>query len=239
MPTPIQSSSVTAKLRSFFRLRGRQIFTLDETVVPTAQVEDLTAAPYRANHQVRFKMGTRIAVDSVPTRGHFIIINTSPLGLASVSLAPVAGVAVIEEIELRQEVVIAPGGAQNLIISLVSHQGLLASLDFIGQQVEAATNVDNAVNTGAAAGEIIGQAPINLVGAAEALLFVIGDLGATLQLGSLTLPTFATGITTRLLPAQQVTIGDNVALLIHSAAAATAGRLGINVSGTYYPLARS
>lgn len=239
MPTPIQSSSVTKKLRDFFRLRGRQIFTLDETVVPTAQIEDLTSAPFRSSHQVRFKMGQRISVDSVPTRGHFIIVATTPLGLSNFSLAEVAGVAVIEEITLREEVAITPAGANNLVISLVSHQGLLASALAAGQQFRTATNVDGAVNTGLLTGELTGELPIKLVGAAEEVGFVIGDLGTQLRIGSLTLPTFASMITTRLLPAKQVVIGDNIALLIHNATAATAGRLGINVSGSYYPLARS
>lgn len=48
MPLPIQVGSVTSRLRNFFRIRGRSKFLLDEIVVPTVQVQDLTKGPYQA-----------------------------------------------------------------------------------------------------------------------------------------------------------------------------------------------
>lgn len=48
MPIPIQIGSITDRLRNFFRIRGRTRFTLDETVVPVVQLQDLSTAPYQA-----------------------------------------------------------------------------------------------------------------------------------------------------------------------------------------------
>lgn len=51
MPIPIQIGSITDRLRKFLRIRGRVRLSLDETVVPTVQVQDLTAGPYQAGVQ--------------------------------------------------------------------------------------------------------------------------------------------------------------------------------------------
>jgi len=48
MPIPIQLGSLTTRLRNFLRIRGRVRLQLDETVVPTVQVQDLTVGPYQA-----------------------------------------------------------------------------------------------------------------------------------------------------------------------------------------------
>lgn len=48
MPIPIQLGSLTERLRRFLRIRGRVRLSLDETVVPTVQVQDLTRGPYLA-----------------------------------------------------------------------------------------------------------------------------------------------------------------------------------------------
>ena len=235
MPTPIQSSSVTAKLRSFFRLRGRQIFTLDETVVPTAQVEDLTTAPYRASHQSRFMMGNRRTLDV--GRNLAIFVNTSPLGLSPVSLAPVPGVAVLESIRVRETVAITPLGARQWRVDLVSHDGLLTGIEFVGLASTDATNVDAARSIGTAAAPAVGgQVPIKLNITRDSVAPAYGTL---LNIRRMLLPPDTFGAEVELLPEGGVVIGDNVALLIRGTSATTAGQVSINVVGSFYPLARS
>lgn len=237
MPTPIQSSSVTAKLRSFFRLRGRQIFSLDETVVPIAQVEDLTEAPYRANHQVRFAMGDFENAFVVPTRNFLISITTAPSGQAFVGLAPVAGVAVIERITIASEIDAAPTTARNWTVSLVSHRGLLDSVEFPSQRTQWATDTDSARNPVPGVAEVVGQVPVVLTGSAEN---IIPSLGTMLRLGRFRLPTEASGMTLDVLGGHQTVIGDNVAILLRNELPTTlAGTVRVNVKGSYYPLARS
>jgi len=48
VPYPIQSGSITDRLRKFFRIRGRTGFQLDEMVAPVVLVQDLTKGPYQA-----------------------------------------------------------------------------------------------------------------------------------------------------------------------------------------------
>jgi len=48
VPIPIQVGSLTDRLRNFLRIRGRVKLQLDETIVPTVQVQDLTRGPYLA-----------------------------------------------------------------------------------------------------------------------------------------------------------------------------------------------
>jgi len=48
MPLPIQSGSMTERLRKFFRIRGKTAFALDEIVAPVVLVQDLTVGPYQA-----------------------------------------------------------------------------------------------------------------------------------------------------------------------------------------------
>jgi len=48
MPFPIQSGSITERLRKFFRIRGKTSFSLDEMVSPVVLVQDLTQGPYQA-----------------------------------------------------------------------------------------------------------------------------------------------------------------------------------------------
>jgi len=48
VPYPIQSGSITDRLRKFFRIRGRTAFALDEIVAPVVMVQDLTKGPYQA-----------------------------------------------------------------------------------------------------------------------------------------------------------------------------------------------
>lgn len=48
MPVPVQLGALTTRLRNFLRIRGRLRLSLDETIVPTVQVQDLTVGPYIA-----------------------------------------------------------------------------------------------------------------------------------------------------------------------------------------------
>jgi len=48
MPIPIQSASLTERLRKFFRIRGKTTFSLDEVVAPVVIVQDLTLGPYQS-----------------------------------------------------------------------------------------------------------------------------------------------------------------------------------------------
>jgi len=48
VPLPIQSASLTERLRKFFRIRGKTAFSLDEIVAPVVIVQDLTKGPYQA-----------------------------------------------------------------------------------------------------------------------------------------------------------------------------------------------
>lgn len=235
MPTPIQSSSITKKLRSFFRLRGRQIFTLDETAVPVVSVEDLTSAPYRGNHQIRWKVGESFVTDTIAARNFMIAINLSQA--AVMDLSDVPGVAVVEEVELIPTNNQAPTGARDWIISLISHQGFLNSVEPGAVVTRIATDVDAARNTGAGAGAVEGQVPVRLNGVQEN---VAPALGTLLRLGRMRVGVDQDPVAVyRAMSCEQVTIGDNVALFIRNVTAATAGVMTVNVSGTYYPLARS
>jgi len=48
VPIPIQSASLTERLRKFFRIRGKTGFVLDEVVAPVVLVQDLTLGPYQS-----------------------------------------------------------------------------------------------------------------------------------------------------------------------------------------------
>jgi len=48
VPYPIQSGSISDRLRKFFRIRGKTGFVLDEVVAPVVLVQDLTQGPYQA-----------------------------------------------------------------------------------------------------------------------------------------------------------------------------------------------
>jgi len=48
VPFPIQSGSITERVRKFFRIRGKTSFVLDEVVSPVVMVQDLTKGPYQA-----------------------------------------------------------------------------------------------------------------------------------------------------------------------------------------------
>ena len=79
MPLPIQLGSLTTRLRNFFRIRGRLQLMLDEVVVPTVQVQDLTVGPYQAG--VLPAAGTQVDVGGA---GHQMVIMLSP----SLALVP-------------------------------------------------------------------------------------------------------------------------------------------------------
>ena len=85
MPIPIQVGSLTDRLRRFLRLRGRVRLQLDETVVPTVQVQDLTVGPYQAG--VSPCAGTTPPFNAVVGSQFLILINpdaTLPVDLPAV-----------------------------------------------------------------------------------------------------------------------------------------------------------
>jgi len=84
MPYPIQSGSITDRLRKFFRIRGRTGFQLDEMVAPVVLVQDLTKGPYQAGvtpcaGQIRINVG-------ISSFSACVLLNDKPG-----SLTPVLG----------------------------------------------------------------------------------------------------------------------------------------------------
>jgi len=236
MPTPIQSSSITNKLRSFFRLRGRQIFTLDETSVPVVIVEDLTTAPYRENHQVRFSIGVvkDLVAPSGAARDGYVLINTTPIGTSPVSLAPVSGVAVIESLTIQAVTAMAPAGSVDLIVEYRTHQAMINSLDPFGANKRQGTNVDTPSAGIPSSTVVTGQVPIAMTGAQSLL---VPALGTGLTINRLQVPDNRAIL--EVLNGRQVVIGDNVAVLIRTVPQITSGSIAVNMRGSYYPLART
>jgi len=77
VPLPIQSGSITERLRKFFRIRGKTAFALDEIVAPVVVVQDLTKGPYQAG--VTPAAGTQKLGVSDQARWSFaIILNDKP-----------------------------------------------------------------------------------------------------------------------------------------------------------------
>jgi len=85
VPYPIQSGSITDRLRRFFRIRGKTGFQLDEIVVPTVLVQDLTLGPYQAG--VTPAAGEARLLTSLGNLWSFAIIMNDKLG----SLTPRLG----------------------------------------------------------------------------------------------------------------------------------------------------
>lgn len=86
MPIPIQSGSLTDRLRKFFRLRGKSGFSLDEVVAPVVLVQDLTQGPYQAG--VTPAAGERRLVNQgIGTDWAFAIMLNDKVG----SVTPVLG----------------------------------------------------------------------------------------------------------------------------------------------------
>jgi len=77
VPIPIQSGSITTRLRNFFRIRGKTAFALDEIVAPVVLVQDLTVGPYQAGvspcaGQITFQP------DEAVTSSLVILLNDKP-----------------------------------------------------------------------------------------------------------------------------------------------------------------
>jgi len=77
VPYPIQSGSITDRLRKFFRIRGKTDFALDEMVAPVVIVQDLTVGPYQAG--VTPAAGT-LSANFLNTGGSAValILNSKP-----------------------------------------------------------------------------------------------------------------------------------------------------------------
>jgi len=78
VPYPIQSGSITDRLRKFFRIRGRTTFALDEIVAPVVMVQDLTKGPYQSG--VTPAGGTRQLNPNVGQAWTFAILLNDKLG---------------------------------------------------------------------------------------------------------------------------------------------------------------
>jgi len=79
VPIPIQSGSLSDRLRRFFRIRGKTSFVLDEVVAPVVIVQDLTKGPYQAG--VTPCAGGVTAVIVTPASNSYtmaIILNDKP-----------------------------------------------------------------------------------------------------------------------------------------------------------------
>jgi len=84
VPIPIQSGSLSDRLRKFFRIRGKTGFVLDEVVAPVVLVQDLTEGPYQAG--VTPAAGVQLI--TLPNPGDFatfvVIMNDKPGSLTPV-----------------------------------------------------------------------------------------------------------------------------------------------------------
>lgn len=87
MPTPIQLGSLTDRLRKFLRIRGKLPLLLDEVVVPTVLIQDLTKGPYQAGVTPSAGQETWVSALSPGTAGSIIILLNDKPG----SLTPVLG----------------------------------------------------------------------------------------------------------------------------------------------------
>jgi len=85
VPYPIQSGSLTDRLRKFFRIRGRTGFQLDEMVAPVVIVQDLTKGPYQAG--VSPAAGVERVLTAGGTPWAFAVILNDKAG----SITPVLG----------------------------------------------------------------------------------------------------------------------------------------------------
>jgi len=77
VPIPIQSASLTERLRKFFRIRGKTAFALDEIVAPVVVVQDLTVGPYQSG--VTPAAGTETVIPATgDTFAFAVMMNDKP-----------------------------------------------------------------------------------------------------------------------------------------------------------------
>jgi len=84
VPYPIQSGSITDRLRKFFRIRGKTGFALDEMVAPVVIVQDLTKGPYQSG--VTPAAGSIFFAPPASTWSVAVLLNDKPG-----SITPVLG----------------------------------------------------------------------------------------------------------------------------------------------------
>lgn len=75
MPIQLQTAEIADRLRRFFLLRGRVRGQLDETIVPVAQVVDVTGAPYSRDPLSGWHLGAMGAI-----AGEFSLVGLLPQG---------------------------------------------------------------------------------------------------------------------------------------------------------------
>jgi len=75
VPIPIQSGSLTDRLRKFFRIRGKSGFILDEVVAPVVLIQDLTLGPYQAGVTPAAANQTLVPLASATGWAFAVILN--------------------------------------------------------------------------------------------------------------------------------------------------------------------
>jgi len=127
VPFPIQSASITDRLRKFFRIRGKTSFSLDEVVAPVVLVQDLTKGPYQAG----VTPAAGVVREFVGAAGSFsfaFLLNDKPG-----SLTPVLDRQFDDRTfsftwaEIANVEIAAPGPLPDLALRLASRADVLAS----------------------------------------------------------------------------------------------------------------
>ena len=79
MTKQIQGGSISNRLRSYFRLRGKTTFNLDEVVVPVVMAENVARPPYTGSESLAFYGTQQIAVSTATTLMRALIaIDATP-----------------------------------------------------------------------------------------------------------------------------------------------------------------
>ena len=145
MPQPIQVGSISDRLRSFFRLRGRSGFQLDETVVPVVNVQDLDSPLYR-KQEIGWHAASlaQNAVGLTPTRTA-MMLGTLVLPEAFTPSPDPTGKANVQGliITLQEDAAIVP-----FVLTLVSSATVVANSEGVGGVVlndSVARDTDNPV----------------------------------------------------------------------------------------------
>jgi len=86
VPLPIQSGSLTERLRKFFRIRGKTGFSLDEIVAPVVIIQDLTQGPYQAGVSPAAGQNRMAPVQTTLGWAFAVVLNDKPG-----SITPVLG----------------------------------------------------------------------------------------------------------------------------------------------------
>jgi len=126
VPLPIQSGSITDKVRKFFRIRGKTAFALDEIVAPVVLVQDLSKGPFQAG--VTPAAGSlQISVNAAASFSIAVILNDK-----AGSVTPVLGSQFDERtfsftFAEIQNINFAAGELNDLLLTLVPRSDIVAA----------------------------------------------------------------------------------------------------------------